>query len=355
MGETEYRALLDDLPLMIFKLDGQGTVVAVNEHGAGELGYRMDELIGQPVFEVIHPRDVHDLERQLAQALDCPGEVLRWELRKVRKDGSELWVREIVRAVETADGARELLVVCEDVSERRQVARRLAEARDQLRDLNAELSRVAEREHRRIARILHDEVGHTLAAARMAICELQVTEPADERHWCLEELQQMIDASIEVTRSLSAQLSPPILYELGLLPALQALGEKMEEKHRIAFRLEQGKGWTSPSRDVSIVLYQVVRELFHNVVKHSRADFIRLELGGTERGIHLVVEDDGVGFDLDNRAGSGGLGLFHARERLNWLGGAMEIDSGPGRGTRVLLSMPEVSSDREAAIRESSP
>lgn len=165
----------------------------------------------------------------------------------------------------------------------------------------------------------------------------------------------MIDASIEVTRSLSAQLSPPILYELGLLPALQALGEKMEEKHRIAFRLEQGKGWTSPSRDVSIVLYQVVRELFHNVVKHSRADFIRLELGGTERGIHLVVEDDGVGFDLDNRAGSGGLGLFHARERLNWLGGAMEIDSGPGRGTRVLLSMPEVSSDREAAIRESSP
>ncbi len=336
------RVLIDNLPLMIFKLDREGTVLSANKHGARELGYGSSELVGRPVFGLIHAEERPALERQLAWALDSPGKALRWELRKLRRDGSEMWVRETVRAVHDDDGSPEILMVCEDVSERRRAVGRLAEYRDRLRDLNAELSRLEEREDRRIARVLHDEVGQTLAAARMAICELRDWESVDDRSRRLEELRQMIEASIEVTRSLTFQLSPPILYELGLTAALQALGEKMERDHGIALRFELTEGWSPPPDGIAEVVYRAVRELLHNVVKHARASSVRLDFGGTGDRTWIRLEDDGVGFDASagHPAAGRSLGLFHVRERMVRLGGRFEIDSAPGRGTRALLTLP---------------
>ncbi len=340
-SEAQARFLVDQLPLMLFKLDRQGTVLSANEHGSQELGYAGGELVGRPVFEVIHPEDRLALERQLDLALDNLGAVLRWELRKLRKDGSEMWVRETVRAVHDPRGAPEILVVCEDVSERRRAVARLAEYRDQLRDLNANLSHAEEREGRRIARVLHDEVGQNLAAVRMAICELRDSEPSSgARSQRLDGLRQMIDTSIEVTRTLTFQLSPPILYELGLAAALQALGERMGQDHDVVFRYEVSEGWSPPPDSVGVVLYRVVRELLHNVVKHARATRMRLDLGGTRDGIRLVVEDDGEGFDVEAPVPAGHLGLFHVRERLERLGGGFVLDAAPGRGTRMELTVP---------------
>ena len=127
--EPGYRALFDHLPLMVFKLDRERTVLSVNEHGARELGYESGELLGRSVLDVFHPEDRPAARKQLEWALEFPRNIARWELRKVRKDGSALWVRETVRVVQARGAEPEILVVCEDVSERRQTVRRLAEAR----------------------------------------------------------------------------------------------------------------------------------------------------------------------------------------------------------------------------------
>ncbi len=316
-SEERYRALYDNIPLMYFQLDGAGNVVSVNEQGARELGYPADELVGRSVLRVFHPQDRPAAEQQLRWALDSPHEVARWELRKVRRDGTVLWVRETVRVVLGADGAPEVLVVCEDVTERRRAVARVAEYRDRLRELNAELLRVEEREDRRIARVLHDELGQTLAAVRMAICELRDAEASVATARRLKELKGDLDRSIEVTRSLTFQLSPPILHELGLTAALEALGERTEADHGLRFVFAPGEGWSPPAAKVGVVLYRVVRELFHNVVKHARAGGLRLELGGDGERLQIVVADDGVGFDAGARSGSNaGLGLFQVRERM---------------------------------------
>lgn len=339
-GDERYRAIFDHLPLMAFRLDRHGTVRSVNEYGARELGYARGELVGRSVLEVFHPEDRPAAGRQLSWALESAGEIARSELRKVRKDGTVLWVRETMCMVQGSKGKPEVLVVCEDVSERRRVVRRLGRARDQLRELNAELLRAEAREGRRIAGVLHDEVGQTLVAARMRLCELLVSEGSTVETERLRELRDLVDRAIEVTRSLTFQLSPPILHDLGLAAALQALGERVAKDHGLRFTFESGDGWSPPAEDAGVVLYRVLRELFHNVTKHARARGVRLELDGDGERIRIVLEDDGAGFDAAASAGGHSLGLFQVRERMVRLGGCFEIDSSPGRGTRARLTLP---------------
>lgn len=337
-SEGRYRALYDNIPLIVFQLDREGDVLSVNEHGARELGYTSDELVGRSVLRVFHPEDRQVAERQLEWALDLPHEVSRWELRKVRKDGTVIWVRELLRVVHAADGVPEVLMVCEDVTARR----RVTEYQDRLRELNMELLHVEEREQQRMARVLHDELGQTLAAARMTISGLRDSEVCVERTRRLEELGGHLDRSIEVTRSLTFQLSPPILHDLGLAAAVQALGEQAERDHGLRFVFTLGEGWSPPSADVGVALYRMVRELLHNIIKHARAGRVRLELSGTREGIRIALDDDGVGFDVGAApaAAGSGLGLFDVRARMKRLGGSFEIDSTLGRGTRAVLSLP---------------
>jgi signal transduction histidine kinase len=220
-------------------------------------------------------------------------------------------------------------------------ARRMTdEVRERLHELNAQLFHVEARTERRIACVLHDELGQTLATARMAICRLRDAEGSAAKVGSLEELRAHLDRAIEVTRSFVFQLSPPILHDLGLAATLQALGEQMEREHNLRYVFTLGEGWSPPAEDIGVVLYRVLRELFHNVAKHARASRVRLELAGTSETLRIVIEDDGVGFDAAGRNRNGdGLGLFHAREQMARLGGRLEIDSAPGRGTRAALSL----------------
>jgi signal transduction histidine kinase len=222
-----------------------------------------------------------------------------------------------------------------------QPVERIAEYRARLRELNAELCRADERAERRIARVLHDELGQTLAAARLMICQLRDSEVSEAKLGRLDALRERLDRSIEVTRSLAFELSPPILHELGLAPALQALGERMENDHGCRFGFTLAEGWRPPSEDAGVVLFRAVRELLHNVVKHAWAKRIRLELSGSGDCIRIVLEDDGVGFDpaFCGRAARG-VGLFQVRDQMERLGGGFELESAPGRGTRARLTLP---------------
>ena len=126
-SEMQYRALYEDNPSMYFTVDAQGTVLSVNPFGAEQLGYPVAELVGQPVLGIFHPDDRAAVSEQLAACLRTPNQVAHWEFRKVRKDGSTLWVREAARAVQGGGGSPVVLIVCEDVTVRKQAEDRLRE------------------------------------------------------------------------------------------------------------------------------------------------------------------------------------------------------------------------------------
>jgi signal transduction histidine kinase len=158
-------------------------------------------------------------------------------------------------------------------------------------------------------------------------------------------VQHILSESIEVSRTLTHELSPPVLYQENLDEILLWLGRWYGEKHGLAVEVEIEQSVELGLEEIRVTLFRSVLELLFNVVKHARVKAARVSLSRTlERAVRVVVSDEGVGFDpaqLRLRTGTDkGFGLFHLRERLELIGGALEIESAPGRGSRFALTVP---------------
>jgi signal transduction histidine kinase len=234
------------------------------------------------------------------------------------------------------------------VAERTTVAEQRAQ---QLRAMATELSQTEERERRRLARMLHDDLQQLLAATKYHAGALQGRLSDEALRKRLAKVIDLLDQSIKTSRSLTIELSPPILYDAGLPAALNWLARWMQSKHglRVEVRADEAAG--PQSEETRIFLFQAARELLFNVTKHADVKRARVELRRREDGqVQLIVQDQGTGFDPAERQGpsSGGFGLFSIRERLEMLGGRMEIDSAPEAGTRITLLTPPASPEKSS-------
>ena len=234
-----------------------------------------------------------------------------------------------------------------EIEERKFNEGKLLEQQHKLRSLSSELLLTEERERRSIATELHDRIGQTLAVARIKLGEFQenyTSNPIEANAEALAEIRGYIEQTIEDTRSLTFELSPPVLYELGLESAIAWLASQIEGKHGLQIQL-QGDGEPKPlDNGCRVIAFQATRELLFNIVKHARAKSAAISMKTDGEVVRIDIEDDGIGFDtvkLDAAAsGSSGFGLFSIRERFHTLGGRLEIHSEPGRGTRASLLLP---------------
>ena len=160
----------------------------------------------------------------------------------------------------------------------------------------------------------------------------------------LEEAQTLLDQVIQATRTLTFEISPPVLYELGLEAALEWLAKQFRSKHALKVEVAAFGPLIAVPDDLQITLFRSVQELLLNAAKHSRAGRVSVKLVRREDRLEVEVSDDGVGFDParaeDSTAGGGGFGLFSVRERLKALGGALTVEAPPGRGAAFALTVP---------------
>lgn len=221
---------------------------------------------------------------------------------------------------------------------------RVATYQEHLRSLAAELSMAEERERRTLAISLHDRIGQGLAVVKLKLETLKHLLPP-EHHARLEDVTVLIKDIVNDTRSLTFDISPPILYELGLEPAVTWLGEHVTRQFGLPVDVRCDASGVELAEGLRIMLFRSIQELLMNVVKHAHASCasVRLLRHGVSQ-VRAVVEDDGTGFDVSAHSwrpsAASGFGLFSIRERISHLGGGVEIDSGPGRGTRVRLTVP---------------
>ena len=250
------------------------------------------------------------------------------------------------RQYQVRDLVRQLASLNQTLEQR--VAQRTTEAVERaqkLRLLSAELSLAEERERRRIAQVLHDDLQQMLMAAQLHLRSLDKTENAAKRAEIIRNIQNMLERSFNLTRSLSVELSPPVLHDHGLAAALEWLAAQARKDHGAKVSVDADSSANPKAIDVGVFLFQAVRELLLNAVKHAPGSPVHITMKGTGLGkLRVVVSDRGPGFDpakLDRQGIQlGGLGLFNIRERMASFGGTLRIDSAPGHGTRITLVAP---------------
>ena len=226
----------------------------------------------------------------------------------------------------------------------------------QLRSLSSELSLTEERERRRIASDLHDRIGHALASASMKLRVLKDSISTSRASKHIDEIHSLIDQSIADTQTLTFELSPPILYDLGLEAALDWLTEQTQKQHDIKVEFVDDDTHKTIDESLRILLFQATRELLHNVVKHARATQISVSIVKEDDFVRIVIFDNGIGFEATKKEKDikkGGFGIFSIQERLKHEGGRLEIKSDPDTGSSVTIISPMTAKNANQEIKQS--
>jgi signal transduction histidine kinase len=209
----------------------------------------------------------------------------------------------------------------------------------QLRALAADISLVEERERRRLANELHEQVAQILATAQIRLGALSPEVSSGSGQAALQEARDHVEKSIRYIRSLTAELSPPVLYEMGFAAAVVWLARQIRDQHGIEVELQQHPIAWPPCDDRQILLYITVRDLLTYVARQAQPRVIKILMQPEGERLRLRVEHDGVGIS-DAGRDPPGFALFSIRERLDRIGGTVEVQAPPGQGTVITLRVP---------------
>ncbi len=339
--EGEFRDVLTTAAEGILMTDEQGCIIFANPSLTELFGYADEELLGKSIDLLVPERLRVRHGNHRAAYLDAPAPRRMGrdgELVGRRKDGTEVSI-ELTLSPMTRGRARIVVCFVTDVTARRESETRIIDYQERLRQMAFDAAIGEERERRRIAADLHDRIGQSLALAQM---KLESVQKSGDGHGAVEETLHLLAQTIADTRTLIFDLSPPILYELGLKDALSWLAEDLGKRWGLQIELSDD-AFTEPLGDATAaVLFRAVRELLTNVLKHAGAPSAKLSLRRAGDQVEIDVEDQGIGFDPHAAPASprGGFGLFSVREQINRLGGTIEVVSGNQLGTRVSLRLP---------------
>ena len=237
----------------------------------------------------------------------------------------------------------EAIGIYQDITEQKKVEQERKNYQRELRTLASELSLAEERQRRRVAAELHENIGQILAMAKLKVNMLEKSTEAEKAGQPLGDVTDLLDQALEYARSLTFELYPPILDNPGLETTIKWLLEQNEKNYGMSYNFEHDIKPRRLDLDVSALLYHAVRELLVNVLKHAHASIVKVSIHRREHYVEVIISDDGVGFTpakpgWPNK--SGGFGIFNIRERMEYLGGSMEIDSTLGHGATITIKSP---------------
>jgi PAS domain S-box-containing protein len=308
-------------------------------------GFSREEIVGQTARQLHVDEESFRRFGELAQeGMREKGYLHLAKFAMMRKNGEVFPTRHSVMPLQAEDGTVGGWVsVIRDVTEEKKAEEKLEQYRRKLRALASELTAVEARERRSVAAQLHENLGQLLATAKMKVALLRTTAPDEALAPRMAEVQGLVEEALNQTRSLTYELSPPILYQLGLEAALKWLCESMEKRYgyRVVYT-RQGESMTLPEEN-RVFLFSAVRELLVNVAKHAGASTVAVRVRWLEDQVEVLVRDDGKGF---RRMGGGlpesqnAFGLFNIQERASDLGGRLWVRSEPDHGTAAKIHLP---------------
>lgn len=332
------RAVFDLAPIAIWLTEGESIVYA--NAVCAELFAAADSrgLVGKSIFALLHPQSHLQVREQMAQVLEKSDPVSLVHERIVRLDGSHRDVDIAMASMPSHDRAI-LQMVITDISKRTQEKQTLERSRLELQLLSAKQVDTREAERRHIARELHDELGQRLSSLKMELSSLAKTsrrEKADR----IRPMLEMVDDTVAAVRRISMDLRPLMLDDLGLCAALEWLTRESARRMGLEIELKLDEANLPIDEQGSVTIYRIVQEALTNVARHAHASRVQVEVQRCGDQLVLSVEDNGIGFGEPCHRNDGSLGLIGIRERVQILGGRLEIGNAPSGGARIRVSMP---------------
>ena len=347
-SEARYKELWERAPVAYHVLDPDGKIAKVNQTEASMLGYQVQEMVGKSIFDFILPEQREEAQKRFRQKIRGLSVPKAEDRIYLKKDGSQIYV--VVDDVLERDahgkvtGIRSTMT---DITERKNAEETLARYISELRQLSKQLITVQEAERLRISRELHDEMGQALTMLRINIASIKESllpgyaKGVKDR---LADADALTEKLLGQIHELTLELRPHMLDDLGLVPTLRWYTERLSRRLNIQILFTQ-KNWKErPDSEISTALFRIIQEALTNAAKHARAKKIRILLVQKQKFIEVLIKDDGRGFDqrkIEKRPPRArGIGLFSMKERAALLNGECTIESHPGKGTRIHISIP---------------
>lgn len=359
-SERRYYDLFRLAPVGYLSLDLHGRILELNQAAARLLKAKSIRTVLQTPFLLFVHTDSRETYSDHLRQISESGRRQACELILVGRDGSETPVRLESAPAQDEDRITGLRSALIDMTEQRNF-RRLETAHQllnrktaELRELTRQLISAEHRERERLAQVLHDHVQQLLVAAKLRLCSVRSSQDED----AIREVDRLIDQSIALSRSLVADLAPPVLLQAHLADTVRWLARRTKETYGLDVEVQAPDAIDAASQEERLLLFEIIRELLINITKHagtSRAS-VAVAADGPD-GIRVQVSDEGAGFDPETAArdDKAGFGILSIKHRLSWMGGQMKIHSAPGKGCRVEILFPsrarsEVSKDSEPSL-----
>ena len=274
------------------------------------------------------------------------GKITTLETFHINNDNTIIPVEDTVSYIYNNEGARLGTVgIIRDVTERKRAEEKLNDYQNQLRSMSSQLTVLEERERKKFATYIHDQIGQTLFSAKIQLEALRETVPHKDGQKSVNEVTALLEQVIKDSRNLTFEVGAPILYQFGIEAALKGLVEKVNKNGEISALYKSDETIRSLDEDVSIFLFRAVQELLSNIVKHAHAHNVESSIFSKGKETCVSVKDDGIGFRYSEpdtlMTEDYGFGLFSIKERLIPFGGHLLVESTVRRGTCVTLRVPQ--------------
>ena len=327
---SRYAAIVESSDDAIIGADRYGTITHWNKGAERLYGYSASEAIGKDIA-FLQPGDKSDSKQIFAKVLD--GKQLReYETVRQRKDGTRVTVALTISPIVDAEGeVTGKSAIARDITERKR-------AEEVLSGMSRRLIEAQEQERTRIARELHDDINQRLAL--LAVELEQVRENPIEPEDRLQELQRKTQEIANDVQALSHELHSAKLEYLGAISGMRSWCREFAERRKMEIDFKSSEGLSSVSSDVGLCLFRVLQEALHNAARHSGVGRVEVQLSEYAGEIHLVINDQGRGFEIERAMQGKGLGLTSMQERVRLMNGQIHIRSTPMAGTTVHVQLP---------------
>jgi PAS domain S-box-containing protein len=340
-SESRYRLLFEFNPSPMWVVDEESfRFLAVNNAAVRHYGYSREEFLSMETTDIRSPEEAVRWKEHIHTRSEIEEKGV-WRHRK--KDGTEIQVEVVARAIDFA-GRPARLTLLRDVTERRRAEARLARSAHEMRALTARLQTIRDEESARIAREVHDEVGQALTALAMDVAWLGSHLEDQDREaripTKLQDMAELLETTSKSVERIATDLRPAVLDELGLEAAAQWAVRRFEERTRIPCRFESLVAGFPFDPLGATALFKILQEALTNVSRHAHARQVSVRLFTDEAGLHLEVQDDGIGIDPPRIGDSHSFGLLGMRERARAFDGNCVIAGRPNGGTTVSATIP---------------